>query len=550
MDRNSAQNATQQSVPSTPTRAWYFAQAILGNPIPHLPAAESEARAKRERLEWLATFSSEHASQLRRLLSDEAEARRQREQLEWLAKISPVHESELRRLQAAEAEIREVQEYAQRLYEETTLLEGQWDPAKHPRGAFSQNAGWFSPSSGSGGGATHSKSSTPGDGPTGPGFMSVPDKTPKQRAKFDPSNSYLPSETKGKWLGKKGNSTFRLTTPRDANGKLVRDIKFIDGIPNLEEFTLPGKTASIILTGDRVTDAKNAEIAWKKLNPGRTLPENTTFHHDLLNATTTVVEIDGKKTKVLVGKMPLVPRSINRAVFHEGTASIANKLYQGLGSDQLAGIRKLAREEAALVAAGSKVVASAVKRIKSGTVDKVIRPFTGRNIVRAIPIGIGTGLAVVEFAENVEAHGIGGAVIRATPLLGDLVSAYDLGSDLAKQITDEANASLDTHTAELNSRVSEAWHKASQQTIDVYAELGSQIEVTRSVGSNGRVDPTEIVEALNLFRARMQQANLLKAEQTPNFDFDKAAADAKQDLKDRLTRAAQPGPPAPRESFF
>ena len=126
---------------SPPSEAWLFAQAILGKPIPSASQAEADARAKREQLEWLAQISPEHESQLRSLLGAEAEARRQRKQLEWLAQISTEHEGKLRSLLQAEAETSEAQERLRRHAEDSNVQEAQWDPVKHPRGAFPQNPG-------------------------------------------------------------------------------------------------------------------------------------------------------------------------------------------------------------------------------------------------------------------------------------------------------------------------------------------------------------------------------------------------------------------------
>jgi hypothetical protein len=95
-----------------------FAQAILGRRVPSRNP-EVIAQEKRAQLEWLATFSPRHEEELRRLRREEARAREREEHLAWLASISAVSEAE-------------------------------WDPTKHPRGGFSQNRGWFSPTSGAG----------------------------------------------------------------------------------------------------------------------------------------------------------------------------------------------------------------------------------------------------------------------------------------------------------------------------------------------------------------------------------------------------------------
>ena len=117
-------------------------------------------RPTREQLEWLASISDRHRDELRRLQSAEAEARHQRELLAWLAQISPRHERQLHGLLSEEAEAREAQERCKWLVESSNVQEAQWDPSRHPRGAFPQNRGWWSPTGGSGGAS--SKPDRPG----------------------------------------------------------------------------------------------------------------------------------------------------------------------------------------------------------------------------------------------------------------------------------------------------------------------------------------------------------------------------------------------------
>lgn len=113
--RDSAQGDERAS-----SSAWRFAQTLLGNPIPSADAAGARRRAERERLEWLASISTEHESQLRALLNEEASQHDGRQELAEFV-------------------------------ESLTGVACEWDASKHPRGAFSQNPGWFSPTSGSGG---------------------------------------------------------------------------------------------------------------------------------------------------------------------------------------------------------------------------------------------------------------------------------------------------------------------------------------------------------------------------------------------------------------
>ena len=508
-------------------RPGYSPQALLGKPIPDPAAKAKQARVEREHLEWLAQISTEHEAQLRKLQSAEAEARHQRELLEWLAQISTEHAAKLRRLKVEEYEAQEAQQRWEHYYEDYSAPITEWNEVDHPRRGYGLHPGaWVG--KGVGGSAAGSVERTAAN-------------------PSDPSRWYLPSDAKGEWVGAKGHSTFRLKTPVKVNGKLVRDIEFTNGVPVLDKFALPGNTATIILTGDHDTDIIHAKEAWRNLNPGKELPKNATFHHDLLHATEQTVTIDGKKTKVLVGKMQLIPTEINSAVFHQGSASVAKKYYQGLGVD-VRSVARLAKEEAGLAGRSRTVVSRALGKIKPGKIAKGLAPLVGRSIARVIPL-VGTGLAVLEFADNVEAHGIGGAVARATPLLGDLISAYDAGSDLAKQIRDEADDAAGEHLRRLNEPVRKAWEEADQQTIAAFHELAPQIKVTNqplSEGGEGLVDPQEIAQALNIYRNQMQQANHLRISKVKGFDYAAAATHNKQQLRQRLERASQKRGPAPR----
>jgi hypothetical protein len=494
--------------------SWLFAQALLGKSVAPAPVGCAGARTEHERLNRLAQFSTVHERELRELWRVGADARRGREQLEWLAAISEEHASKLRGL----AEGRSAGSGMQTGSADSPTWE-EWDSTDHPRLGGPPNAGWFA-SAGRGSGAS------PGSNAS------------------DPSRWYLPSDEKGKWLGKKGESKFRLKKPVDVNGKLVRDIEYHNGVPVLDKFVLPGKTATIVLTGDSDLDIKHATEAWQKLNPGKELPKKATFHHDLLHATEHIEMVDGKKTKVLVGKMHLIPSEANKLVFHQGSASAAKKYYEGLGASTMSAIKRLAKEEASIAGKEGSIVLRAAGNIKPGRVAKGLLPFVGRNVARAIPI-VGTGLAILEFADNVEAHGLDGALVRTVPVLGSLVSAHDLGTDLAKEITDDANAGAAEHERELNDPVDRSIELANDQTIDAFNELAPQIKVTNQRQSEHEplVDPHEIADALKIYRGKMQQANLLAIEGAPGFDYDAAAARNKRELRQRLQQASQKNAP-------
>lgn len=353
----------------------------------------------------------------------------------------------------------------------------------------------------------------------------------------DPSRWYLPSDDKGTWSGKKGDSTLKLKTPIKAGNKTVREITYSNGLPILDDFELPGNTTHVVLTGDRNADIRNATEAWHKNNPGKPLPPGATFHHDLRNVVEETVEIDGKKTKVLVGKMQLVPTEIHRTVFHEGSASAAAKIYRGLNID-IDAVKRFAKEEISRIGQRSSLLGRAVRRIKPGSLPKSLAPFIGRNVRRVIPL-IGPGLAILDFAENAEAHGVAGAIARATPLLGDLIAAHDLGTALAKQITDEANAKVEKAYQDANEPVADAWEKAGHQTVEAFNDLADEIEVTNDIDTNGRVDAQEIADALDAYRQEMQGINHAHSEGGSQRDFDDAASRAKKVLRERLINACQ-----------
>jgi hypothetical protein len=261
-----------------------------------------------------------------------------------------------------------------------------------------------------------------------------------------------------------------------------------------------------------------------------------------LHATEQTITLDGKKSHILVGKMHLVPTKVNQAVFHEGSASVAKKYYHGLGTD-IDAVKSLAKREASLAGKSRTVVARAAGKIKAGKIAKGVLPFVGRNVVRAIPL-VGTGLAILEFADNVEAHGISGAVARSTPVLGDLISAHDLGNQLAKGIADEAKANSDAVLGRINEPVEAALQKANDQTIKAFRELAPQIHVTnqRYVGES-LVDPHEVADALRAYRDEMGTWNRLNAAGSEHIDYDEAAAKSKEALKKRLIEASQPQQP-------
>jgi hypothetical protein len=67
-----------------------------------------------------------------------------------LAEIFTRHDSKLRSLRSAKAESRESRERLESRAAISNVHEAQWDPAEHPKGAYPQNRGWWSLTTGSG----------------------------------------------------------------------------------------------------------------------------------------------------------------------------------------------------------------------------------------------------------------------------------------------------------------------------------------------------------------------------------------------------------------
>lgn len=533
-----------------------FVRAIQGESTSSAENSGVKALTERQELERLARFSSRHADGLRSLKVAESDTRRDRQRLGWCAQFSTESEAKLRNLLIEETGKHRGPRPAEQF---TKTLRETWDASKHPRGGYPENRGWWSPAGGGSGGTGAGKldvksfdrgdffgTSTSDAHDTGDFLASSmrPRGRGKGRARsaakganFDPSTLRLPRQ--GSWGGDKGVTEYTFKKPIRANRKLIHKVEFKSGVPDLHPHSLRGNEVTIILTGDSKTDRRNAMAAWKRLHPNTKFPENVVFHHDMLNVTDAIGEIDGKKVKAFVGTMQLIPKELHEALAHEGSASAARHFYDGIADHDMALLKKLAKKEASV---GGKVVSKAAKKIVSGTIPKKFLPLLGRGsriVTRVIPFAT-TGWAIANFANNAEARGIPMALAEATPLLGDIIGVYDFGSDLAKEITDEATAKMNAHERKINEKVFEAREIATRQTMEAFRELAAEIEVTNEYsGPNGLVDAGEVSEALMAYRNRMLQANWLRSEDGTNFDYEATASDAKRQLKQRLMDASQ-----------
>ncbi|MEX2115121.1 MAG: hypothetical protein WD845_18150 [Pirellulales bacterium] len=123
---------TDVACDSPPSKAWLFAQAILGKPIPRIVSPVAKASARREELTRLAQFSFPRAKELRNLQAAEREAHRNRELLVWAAQISTKAQQKLREIQQRESQERRAWHAIEQFAESDSLVT-EWNEADHPR---------------------------------------------------------------------------------------------------------------------------------------------------------------------------------------------------------------------------------------------------------------------------------------------------------------------------------------------------------------------------------------------------------------------------------
>ena len=277
--------------------------------------------------------------------------------------------------------------------------------------------------------------------------------------KRQPPSGRLP-RSGGSWEGARGEGIWRPSKPMVLkDGTKIERVIYRDGKPVFDEWSKGEVT--IAITGDPKFDQPQAIRAWHA-NGGGIIPPDHMFHHDGLITET----IRYKGAAVTVGRMQLIPSGLNR-VPHIGSASMARDLVKGREN----AAKQLANELNDLAIRGKGPLLKSVKRFKSLIAKQAKR------IGRIIPL-VGGVLVILDFKENAEAHGIGGAVIRGTPLLGDIVSLYDVVSDLADQIKSDAEREEESHRERVNRTVNQARQAAAEVTRKTFEELAGQLRVT------------------------------------------------------------------------
>jgi hypothetical protein len=276
--------------------------------------------------------------------------------------------------------------------------------------------------------------------------------------------------TDGRWEGTPGESIWRPKKPLVlTNGDVIDGVPYKKGMPVFNKWSIG--EVRIAITGENGFDQGQSLRDWHA-NGGGSVPRGYVFHHDGLDIQT----IKYKGETASVGRMQLIPAELNGKIPHIGSASRARV---AAPADR-ALARMLANEINESVLVGKGPLARIRKRFKSTLARRAKR------IGRLLPI-VGGVLVVLDFTENAKAHGVGGAIIRGTPLLGDLVAAYDVGSDLADQIKSQAEADAEKRLDELNRHAREAQREAARLTADAFRELAGRVRVTNPYFAGGSI---------------------------------------------------------------
>ena len=337
-----------------------------------------------------------------------------------------------------------------------------------------------------------------------------------------PPRSLYPA---GKWVeGIKGDGLLELDSPVELpDGSWVKRIPFRNGKPIYDKWQLPGPEIMIAMTGDQKFDQAQADKAWEAAGNRPLDRRRYTFHHD-----GHVMEMSKHRGQtIFAGRMQPIPIALNQRS-HLGTASIARKHLLS---------KKLAREVNELMLQGkgpltrlSKVFAKRIKQVR-----------------RFIPI-VGGALTLVTFADEVEAHGAVGAVARATPLLGDIIGAYDLGNELAAEIYEASDAMVRAAYDDANNPVHDAHAAARTTTAAAFNEVAKHVHVEQEY-----IQIDEIVDAIEesiadfyqeayYIEFKNSQAGGAISPADAKQRIERAKAKLEQQLKQRLKRKTPPNP--------
>jgi hypothetical protein len=147
---------------------------------------------------------------------------------------------------------------------------------------------------------------------------------------------------------------------------------------------------------------------------------------------------------------------------------------------------------------------------------------------------------VIFVAESLREQGLAKTAVDFTPVLGDLVGAYEFGSELAEHIETEAKKSLDENLDNINKPPREANAKADEDTIATFKELAATIKVTKPYFAEDTAAHEQIADALTAFHNEVAgDLYLLDIGKMSQQDYDVRHQQHKDDLQRTLTGACQ-----------
>jgi hypothetical protein len=220
------------------------------------------------------------------------------------------------------------------------ITEGTWDPAKHPRGAFPQNRGWFSPTWGPQGAKTAAATATPEPATSTkpvaspPQILTVSDKSPKRTSTTTKSSNsvaptpaapaintkaQLPADHRGTWIrGTKGDGVFQYnnSVENQKAGIAGKEIRYknqhiaVGGFPAQSYYGGSAAKARVeigTVTGSNADNiAADAAMRKKLRRPNWQRPKGFVWNH---------AGSPGSST------MELVKENLHKATAHKGAAA-------------------------------------------------------------------------------------------------------------------------------------------------------------------------------------------------------------------------------------
>ncbi len=309
--------------PSGPTRAWLFAQAVLGRPIPN-PREQEECHASDQaQLRWVEAISGRSSSRTVEVEPPGSNGDQQGEFRRRLAARSEATER-VNRHGAQDA-----RQYWELLYEASRLEEA-WDPSKHPRAGGPPNAGWWAKTGGGEGpiSAGPTSSARPdGHRPGQSHSASVPTSNKQSNAPLPTpaptTKTHLPANHRGTWIrGTREHGTFRYHDTLDNGIVAGKEFRFenqhiaVGGFPPEAYYGGSAAQASVEIEKVRGNDnrASNAAMRKKLGNPDWTQPTGFAWNHAGQPGSKTMELVDLRYHKATAHKGPAAePRAASAA---------------------------------------------------------------------------------------------------------------------------------------------------------------------------------------------------------------------------------------------